>query len=178
MRTCTVGAEDASLVFGAGGHGDTCRAGYACLYDEHLPPDSPENGECSPGTYNAITTPNVGAHCTMDSECWSPYGLGKCITDMMQNTCTVIECAGFADPAAVCGASNVCESIGGFSLCLHTCATPDDCGAAIGGDPSLACVALRSGGPTECWPGCQADSQCQSGHVCVGASLTSLGRCM
>src|SRR5262249_35915445 len=47
MKTCTVGAEDASLVFGPGGHGDTCRAGYACVYDEHLPPASPDDGECT-----------------------------------------------------------------------------------------------------------------------------------
>lgn len=175
LASCQVGNEPASAVFGVGGHGDTCRTGYACFYDEMSAVGVPANGACVGGNYNPITTPNVGAMCTMDSQCWSPHGLGKCIVDSMQDTCTVVNCGGFATD--ICGTGNHCERVGGFSLCLHECATPDDC-AAIGGAPTLGCLAFVAGGPTECWPACQADAQCQTGRTCVGASLTSMGHCM
>lgn len=180
LQPCTVNAESAALSMGVGGHGDTCRAGYQCVYDDHSPVAMTNNGGCWLGNYNAVTTNNVGHTCVDgdDTTCYSPHGSGRCIFSGINASCSILGCAGYPTSANVCGTGNNCFVFtDSSSACLHTCTTPADC-AAVGGPSTDGCIQLTTADTNKyCWPNCAVDADCQTGHTCVGASMTTAGTC-
>lgn len=80
MQGCVVGSETtAAQISGSGGGNPGCEAGEACLWDGVHGATDDLNGGCYVGNYNDIPAYNVGASCDTDEECWSPYGLGRCL---------------------------------------------------------------------------------------------------
>lgn len=143
-RRCTVGGDDVTSVLGVGGHGDTCRPGFACFYDSHSPAGTPGNGGCFFGNYNDVTVPNIGHPCLVEADCYSPFGDGFCGFET-NPSCSVRGCAGFPDPGTVCVSGSTCISLGrDFSLCLLPCATDADCVAA-GSPTGYRCVLPAAG---------------------------------
>jgi hypothetical protein len=139
---------------------------------------------------DSVTSPNVGEPCTAQADCFSPFGLGRCVGDDDAGTrvCTVASCAspwfddgfddGFdsSDPAAtpLCGAGAACVAFDPSdplsSLCLETCVSAATCA------PGLGCIP----GPDDdrvCWFGCGADGDCKEGERCESAGMPS-SRCV
>jgi hypothetical protein len=121
----------------------------------------------------------VGAACTDETTCYSPYGLGQCRDFGAGNHCTMFDCAAPGLGADVCGAGAMCASISGSdtTLCIKECTTAMDCLAGNGcWDTTVA--GIDTGGATVCFPGCLEDTHCRTGQTCVGASMTMVGECM
>lgn len=154
VQPCTVSAEASSLVFGAGGHGDTCRPGYQCIYDDHGGPGTTDNGGCWLGNYNSLLTNNVGQACTDDATCYSPHGAGRCIGPWSNQSCRILGCAGYPTSEDICGSGNHCFTFRDHSsACLHACTTRADC-ASIGAPTTADCIPLITGDPIwYCWSG-------------------------
>ncbi|MCG8555429.1 MAG: hypothetical protein MJD61_09115 [Proteobacteria bacterium] len=187
LKECTLGAEAMSLQLGVGGHGQGCAASEACRWtaagDPSMPLLAARHGSCQPANYNDVQAPNIGAPCTQDSECYSPYGLGVCWFRSprvaQSGYCAVIDCAsgnsidgilpGLAADRPVCPESDgLCvvranrdnEPIG--TICLKTCADPSDCLAGYG------CVQLSSEpSPKLCLLECNSDADCHMGASCL-----------
>ncbi len=174
---CTVGgfdtASDPSSWVGEGVAQSTCRDGYGCYWSGLAPGGEAANGVCLPLEYNpAVTTPNVGAPCTEDANCFSPFGLGFCLLEpgLSEGHCSVSNCAApwFTEgPPAdqnICGDGALCVSLDEgdptFALCLQECSMAEDCGAGLG------CVELapdRRG----CWFACDTSADCRLGERCT-----------
>ena len=188
VQACTVGADaagnpvdpaaPASWRTATGG----CRSGYLCWWDGTG--RGADNGGCVPGNFNAVTTANVGAACAGDEQCWSPFGLGRCLETGLSGAdargyCTVLDCAAAGLPAGVCGAGAECVTgvvaeDPAFGICLRPCTTGRDCG------PNATCLEDSDGTGRHCVPGnaCRADADCSvAGQRCVGATADSDGTC-
>jgi hypothetical protein len=170
FQSCKVGAEPANLRIGTEGHGEGCRAGYRCHYNGGSGADS---GVCVGGNYNAVTTNNIGQTCEKDSDCYSPYGLGRCLIyqvtqagEVLPGICTVVDCAVPGLPLDVCGENNVCVSQGAGTdetNCEHNCKDASECGKGF------ACTDLDEDPttPKTCVPPCLADADCKMGEKCI-----------
>ncbi|MEO0324326.1 MAG: hypothetical protein AAF447_15295 [Myxococcota bacterium] len=174
-------ADPATWVTGRGG----CDEGLKCLSDGST--DNPEVGVCvldrvdpfsENGTFtqpfgSGPTTPNFGAACTADDECFNPFGYGGCTVGFngRDGICTVeeaavLEAAGFdvcPDDALVIGTSTPEE--GAQSTCAPTCDTPADCAVGFG------CVDTADGTASFCaTTGCADNSDCRSDAACIAGA--------
>jgi hypothetical protein len=158
-RPCEVGKEASTDQLGAAGHGDTCRAGYMCMWNGA----NTAAGTCLPGNYNAVAANNMGVLCQKHSECYSPLGHGRCASmgsdAVSVSFCTVFDCGTPGMPMDVCGAGNVCARIDtDLTACLKSCTDASTCAAG------LACVSL--GTQKACVFGCESNAECRTGETC------------
>ena len=169
LTACTVGAEPEEDRLGAGGHGQHCAPGLSCRWDGRSGDVSP-NGGCMPGNYNDVAAPNLGAPCTRDDECYSPFGLGRCAwSESGAGSCSLIDC-GDAHPGIACDEGAACVPRGEDAFCLRTCASALEC---IAGH---ACAPAPSGSRV-CAPSCTADADCRDGERCDGTECAFDGAC-
>ncbi len=176
LQGCTVaeGASDsdaAAWLTNRGGCAETLR----CLWNGQ-DGVAAGNGFCESGNFNAVTTPNLGVPCTQDDDCWSPFGVGRCIPETAQRTdgatvetgwnegyCVVDDCAAPGMPTTLCGDDAVCASFDPESICLARCSSADDC------RPGYGCVQVPSLATTPemaCFPACFQDQDCRTGETC------------
>ena len=184
FQGCTVGgyaaASDPATWVAEGAAQGGCRDGYGCVWNQMGVASVENNGVCLPIEYDTtVTTPNIGEACTEDSDCFSPFGNGFCITDDWgQGYCSVRDCGApwFDDAAAgeapVCGSTGTCVGVSAdtpnFGICFETCTTADECGTGYG------CIALTADGSSRgCWF-CGADADCRTGERCNGTT----GQCV
>jgi hypothetical protein len=180
-KPCTVANDPSDATTGRGRFDNECgRAGLACFWDGMSATGA---GGCFPGEYNDVSTNNVGEACrdpdgtgplTASDQCYSPYGLGRCIFSAEIASCSILSCAILPDDA--CGTGNTCLPISAStSICVKSCAAPADCPV-----PSYGCVDLDTTGPlgTVCFPGCLTNADCRTGYRCMGATPTALGECV
>lgn len=191
MDGCTVGSEanDAQR-FGPAGGNPGCGPGEACFWDGVHGMADTLNGACFPGNYNDVPAYNVGAECQDDEDCWSPFGLGRCLFSggtfyarTGRGICAIGGCgqtmAGVGlrvgdGVVSVPDGSQICQIGGtandlcvGFSetttFCVSSCTSANDC------PTGYACPDL-SGDPLRplrlCWPACTEDSDCRTGARC------------
>lgn len=161
-KPCTHGAEAEALRLGSAGHGDTCRAGYMCLWNGVA---GDASGHCMPGNYNDVAGPNLGAQCLGSSECYSPSGHGLCLTvEEGLSICSVMDCDAPGFDADICGEAGACVLLPDQrrTACMARCTDAGDCPAALG-------CALAEGLPTQsigvCVP-CVNDAECLAGQSC------------
>jgi hypothetical protein len=185
LDACTVGAEPVEDRLGSTGQAVGCPLGFSCLWDGA---SSAATGGCFRGNYNEITTSNVGAACTTDAECYSPFGYGECAFADLRATgiCTIRECFTSTDmedgilpdivvPGVCDGTSELCVDFSDpaseppRTMCLQTCTSADQCAAGY------ACTAIISGGARVCWPECLTSADCPSGVSCVNESGGTCG---
>ena len=179
LEGCTVGgfdtASDPATWVAEGSTQGTCREGYGCFWNGDGGAGVANNGACLPIDYNpTVTVPNVGDACDEDSDCFSPFGTGFCITGeaFSGGYCSVRNCnapwftEGTPADANACGDGGICVPFADddptFALCLESCTSADTCGDGLG------CIALTSmaGGPRACFAGCSADADCKTGERC------------
>jgi hypothetical protein len=163
MQPCQQGAEPAADQLGPAGHAMGCREGYACLWNGTA---SDPAGTCVPGNYNAVMTNNVGELCMMQSDCYSPFGHGRCTTmgnRMAQRSfCSIFDCMAPGLPADVCGTGNVCQQIDEERTgCFRSCEDASTCAEG------LACVRLGTATTGICIFGCAANTECKMGETCA-----------
>ena len=167
MQPCTQGNEPANLQFDQGGHGDTCRVGYMCLWGGKT---GDASGVCVPGNYNDVTENNLGAFCTGLEQCYSPMGHGTCIAlgteTLSQQLCIIQDCDAPGLPSDVCGPTGECVLLqdGRRTACLLRCDDASQCPTLLG------CIDVDSS-PNMffgvCYLGCESDSECRTGETCV-----------
>lgn len=198
MQGCVVGAEttDEQRV-GLAGHNPGCGEGESCFWSGVHGASAALNGGCYPGNYNAVPAYNVGAECQTDAECWSPFGLGRCLFGegntlgdrVGRGICAVGGCGGspvglavaggavtVPDPNTVCqtsagtsGANNdICVNFSDTqSFCLTSCTAASEC------PTGYACPTL-GGTPIAplrlCWPSCMRNADCREGASCLNDS--------
>jgi hypothetical protein len=177
FQGCKVGAEGKDLQLGEKGHGDKCREGYRCHYNGA----GPDAGVCVGGNYNAVTKNNVGAECTKDADCYSPFGLGTCAlyefpNNVSSGICMISDCAVPGLPADLCGENNECVASGSSSgsdetTCLHHCKQAADCptGFACTDDDMDAKTAKN------CIPLCLENADCRPDQKCNKIEADQLG---
>jgi hypothetical protein len=193
LLPCRVGAEDGTPAMRGsrtGGNPD-CGPGLACSWNGVAEAGDALTGSCVPGVYTDRATPNVGAPCTTNDDCDSPFGYGECIFSSLVSTigsgiCTVRHCGTFlgasGEPtdgllpgveiaAPICDASRgeVCMNLGSDrfpaqTYCLESCEDGRDCA------PGYACAQLLGGGARFCWPYCFEDRDCGPDADCEGAA--------
>lgn len=187
---CKIGDDPGDSATGASAGDDDCRDGYACVWDGVNTAAAPVNGGCLPGNYNPVATENIGAACVdpdgptgdlgSDAQCWSPYGLGRCIFADALATCSILGCAQL--PTGACGAGNTCADFGGTpptSACVRSCTTAADCAADMG-RAAYGCIptSTAAGAPKMCIPGCAVDGDCGGAYRCDGGTATYGGNCV
>jgi hypothetical protein len=131
VESCTVaggrGTTPAEWIVDRGG----CRLGYQCVWNGIDGALVAGNGACIPGNFNPITAGNVGATCTTDSGCYSPFGYGVCGDTGLGRFCTALDCGAPGVPAGVCGAGASCVDADGadgdLTLCVENCTGDGDC---------------------------------------------------
>ncbi len=186
---CVVGAEtdDAERV-GPGGGNPGCAPGEACWWDGVHRVVDPFDGACFAGNYNTVPSYNVGAACSSDIECWSPFGRGRCLfldgrfmPAEAVGVCAVAGCAEGADglPGLLTGSGAVAvprpeglcrtRAVGGYDVCvaftprdtfcLGSCITAADC------PTGYACASV--GDSQTCWPRCWQHFQCAADTLCL-----------
>jgi len=176
---CTVGGfdttSDPSTWVVDGVSQTTCREGYGCFWGGAAAGGTADNGVCLPIEYSeAVTEPNTGTGCTEDSDCFSPFGNGFCITgdSFSEGYCSVRNCAapwfteGTPEDQNVCGDSGICVNFSPmddpdptFALCVQECTDASECGDGLG------CVDFTADNKA-CWPGCATDADCKTGERC------------
>lgn len=180
LTGCEVGAEPEEARLGADGHGSGCRPGYRCHYNGGA---GAESGVCVGGVYNDITTNNIGDACSADSECYSPFGLARCLRytataagiQAPSGMCTLLDCNAPGIPSDVCGARAECITFTrDVTFCIPNCGSPDECADGFActdddGDPSS---------PRVCYPACSAASDCRNGQRCQIARGQEFGACV
>ena len=174
-------ADPATWINGRGG----CAEGLKCMSDNTA--DDPELGVCvldrvdpfsENGTFTqpfgaGPTTPNFGAACISDDECFNPFGYGGCTVGFngRDGICTVdeaavLEAAGFdvcPDDALVIATSAPDE--GAQSSCAPTCDSPADCAEGFG------CVDTADGSASFCsTTGCEDNADCRAGSSCIAGA--------
>jgi hypothetical protein len=109
--------------------------------------------------------------------CYSPLGQGYCSGLGDDGYCIVRDCNVDGAPADMCGTGNVCVTFGRApdtnNYCLQGCTAPDDCGS-----PELGCVQVTMGGSKVCYPGCEANADCQTGSRCDVPVGSTFGECV
>lgn len=173
FQSCELAAEPAADQTGSHGHGKGCREGYRCHWTGGL---HAGEGVCVGGNYNAVTKNNLGAACMVDSDCYSPYGVGRCLSlrvgnlDSPGGTCTLMDCAAPGMPDDLCGPEGECVGLSGdVTFCVKQCKEADQCADGFGctdddGDPTTSKV---------CYPVCQVDEDCRKGsEVCDAPPAT------
>lgn len=160
---CTVGADAAADRLGRDGHGAGCRPGYRCHYNGGA---GAKAGVCVGGNYNDIAKSNLGDPCDLASQCYSPYGLGQCLSLSVgvvaasSGVCTIMDCAAPGLPDDVCGKNAVCLGLNGDrSFCITECVDASGCA------PGFACANDDDdeSTPRVCFPACYADEDCRKG---------------
>jgi hypothetical protein len=182
LTKCTVGAETESLRIGTSGHGQGCRAGYRCYYNGGV---GAESGVCVGGNYNSVVDNNVGKGCEQNSDCYSPYGAGRCLrygltsTTSSNGICTLFDCNAPGLPDDVCGSGNECVSSStDQTLCMHNCNDAGKCPAtfACADDDGLPAS------PSVCYPVCEKASECRPNETCRAftgqAAGQTFGQCV
>lgn len=195
MRGCSVGSEEtADQRFGAAGGNPECGAGEACFWDG-VHGATGLNGGCFPGNYNDVPAYNVGEGCDTDADCWSPYGLGRCLFSegnalgdrVGRGICVVGGCGTSSGGAglrvadavvAVPDPSEICQTTGApagssndrcvaFSETQTFCVA--GCATAAECPTGYACPNLGSGlvALRICWPECMVDADCREGASCL-----------
>jgi hypothetical protein len=195
LEGCTVGAEttDAERL-GTGGGNPTCaNPSNACFWNGDSEATDVPNGSCLPGNYNTETTYDVGTACADDSDCYSPYGYGRClftgILDTVQSgVCAIGGCSGGMGgmpvgllagttsqamiPAGAFGGAGgnaVCNTaVGDLCVGFGGGATfcVHGCASADECPTGYACPVLLTGGGRICWPNCEVNADCHSGTTC------------
>ena len=176
LGPCNFAQDPMTDRLGAGGHGADCRPGYMCVWNGVDPSGTPGNGACVPGNYNEVTTPNTGAPCTDDAQCYSPFGAGLCLDTgewSPAGYCTIFDCGAPAMPPDLCGPDTQCALLfEDITACLSNCSTADDC--TVG----YACVQHTMDDPSRfCLPTCRADADCRTGETCDIPPFEMTGRC-
>ena len=178
LTRCTVGAEAEGLRRGASGHGEGCRDGYRCAYNGG---SGAQSGVCVGGEYNDVAMNNIGSGCMANSDCYSPYGAGRCLHYALPDgksssgICTLIDCNVPGLPKGLCGEGNECVgSSADQALCEHNCENASQCpmGYACSdddGDPSTSKI---------CYPVCETADDCRSDERCQLYSMLSVGQCV
>ena len=190
MQGCAVGSETTRTErVGATGHNPGCDAGEACFWDGVHGSATTLNGACFPGNYNAEPAYNVGSSCLTDSDCWSAFGLGRCLfttgtafDETGHGICAMGGCGQVApgDPVGLVVAggvvpvpvpAEVCDvSLGDqcvvfdadTNYCMQGCTSAADCAAPYAcPDLGTAAAPLRI-----CWPFCEVTADCRSGTSC------------
>ncbi len=178
LKGCVVGAEDPDKRFGPGGSGVGCPPNFSCIWDGAERPRNGLDGVCWIGNYNRVTEPNIGARCTSNTECWSPFGYGECFgwkPDVPGSfgVCSTANCENdeFGEgilprfynqsvcPVADGNACLVASSDPLRKNCFRPCAEPGDC------DAGLACNRQAFDTPV-CFFACHEDIDCNDGRVC------------
>ena len=144
---CTVG-------YGPGDAENPCRdddmdAPYTCTpYPEDYwlsPSTTGANGLCFAANITTVTTPNFGATCADDSECYSPLGLGGCYSFSEAPRMCSVQCSQELTEGAahVCGspatAGGVAPAVCWSGLCLPACTTPNGAVATNDCPQEMAC---------------------------------------
>jgi len=176
LAPCDFAQEPMADRLGAGGHGQGCRPGYTCYWNGIDPVGTPDSGGCAAGNYNAVTTPNTGAPCTDNEDCYSPYGAGLCGNSefwLASGYCTMFDCGADGMPPDVCGPNTQCvafyEDVTG---CVSNCTTAADC------NPGYGCVQYTMDAPSKvCFPLCLADEDCRTGETCMIPAGYMSGTC-
>jgi len=170
MLACRRGAEADPDILGVDGHGAGCRDGYRCAWDGIHADGPADNGICVGGNYNDVTVNNVGAPCTSNAECYSPYGQGQCLRLSVGGIaapgahCAIMDCAAPGTPDDICGTGNECIGLAGdSSFCVQTCTTADECadGLACADDDGNPAT------PSICYPTCIGPAECRQGEACT-----------
>lgn len=181
LRGCHHGGEATAenpYALGADLHGDTCDPGYTCNWDLRSEAGVTLNGGCMPGNYNSIEDSNIGASCTSDATCWSPFGHGRCIfrSGSAAGYCSVLNCQAPGMPDNICGAGAFCSQFDTTlaTVCIDICETAADCIAGF------ACLDWDSDGPGDirgCNPECEVDADCRVGESCSPFPGAAFGHC-
>jgi hypothetical protein len=176
---CTLGAETtAAQRVGAAGGNPGCDAGEACFWDGVHGTADDLNGSCYPGNYNEVRAYNVGALCDDDSDCYSPFGLGRCLFGEGNSL-------GDRVGGGVCAISGCGQSMAGIGLRAEDGVVPvpdpnQVCQTATGsmGMNNDVCVGF-SETQTFCVSGCTAATDCPAGYACtnLGSALSPLNLC-
>lgn len=152
LEGCTVagGADPEDETTWLGDRGG-CREGYGCIWNGVDGAGVADNGACVPGEFNDVGANNIGDACDDDSDCWSPFGQGLCLSANDDGSgfrggyCSVLDCLAPGVPASLCGAASQCLDLDGadgdVTGCLADCATVDDCREGyectdVDGDPA------------------------------------------
>ncbi|MEM1417332.1 MAG: hypothetical protein AAGH15_20710 [Myxococcota bacterium] len=162
-----------------------CSEGFKCLSDADG--DNPELGVCvldrvdplsENGTFTQAfgsgpTEPNFGALCTVDTDCFNPFGYGDCVIGFngRDGYCTVeeaavLEASGFdvcPEETGVVVATSEAPELA--STCLLACDTPADCPVGFG------CLPDADGGTSFCAAvGCEDSTQCRADAECIAGA--------
>lgn len=177
MTSCRVGAESEGDRLGEDGHGEGCRPGYRCQYNGGAGASA---GVCVGGTYNDVTDNNVGAACELDSDCYSPYGIGLCLAlsvgdvSATTGTCSMLDCNAPGLPDDICGKGNACIGLSGdVTFCVQECDEAAECalGSACSDDDADPTT------PSICYPVCFTDEECRSNEACE-LTASGAGQCV
>lgn len=97
-----------------------CAAGQSC---------APSGGTfaCTSGNFNAVASENLGAFCTSDADCWSPFGYGVCGRPPggPDGQCVVLHCGEV--PSACPSPNGVCAMSPEGMVCHRACTSPTEC---------------------------------------------------
>lgn len=203
LASCTVGAEDgtAGVRGTVSGGNPGCAPGSRCSWNGVSEPTDVENGSCLPGAYNDLPGPNLGAPCTRDAECYSPFGYGVCLFNQFHalagGICSVHSCSTFIGesgevvdgllpgveietPICDSSAGELCVNFAGrrdapLTYCVVPCERASECA------PGYSCSEVLGGGYHLCWPTCSEDAECRAGARCEStegdACTPGLTRC-
>ncbi|MDH5676517.1 MAG: hypothetical protein OEZ06_30635 [Myxococcales bacterium] len=175
---CTVGAEPEADRTGTAGHGEGCREGYRCHYNG----GSGDEGVCVGGNYNDVSDNNLGSACDDDSDCYSPFGLGRCMNLAVGGVvpesavCAIMDCHVPGIPEDVCGENAACIGLNGdMAFCVRECKVAEDCAAGY----ACADDDLDPGTAKICYSACFEDADCRAdSEVCGFVAGQSYGSCI
>jgi hypothetical protein len=180
FQGCAVGAEPKADQLGESGHGKGCRTGYRCHYNGGA--TGSDQGVCVGGNYNSVTASNIGAACKTDADCFSPFGLGSCLTlsvggmQPATGVCGIMDCAVPGLPDNICGSGSECIGLSGdITFCAKTCTDAAECatGYACADDDQDTST------PKICYPVCFGNDDCRKGtERCSSTSATNGGTCV
>jgi hypothetical protein len=128
-----------------------------------------------------VTTNNIGAGCKANSECYSPFGMARCLRyglpDNLSSAgiCTLLDCNAPGLPKDLCGAGNECVgSSADQATCEHNCTSANECPASFAcsdddGDPATTKV---------CYPVCETNADCRTNERCQMFPSFAVGQCV
>jgi hypothetical protein len=183
---------------GDGAH--PCRDAYACVPACEgswvgSPPAGGQDGWCFPANPSTATVDTLYAACSADDECYSPLGLGLCLTTAGRSRCSIACNASLARDHDLCGA----PSTGGDPApgacwacrCRRACEDPgsplssDACAAsgalacypATGLFGEITCSATAAAPAGLCLPACTGVDDCTALWGMPLACDTATGLC-